>query len=596
MPKTASKGNGRHRLAGVVKQEPQPAQPTTGFSEIGQTGLLRYSGYINEEFHRDLTGDRALKIYKEMSTNSATVGACLFAVEKLMRGTSFFVQPGGDSNDDLRAKDLIETSLHDMSQSWHDCLAEILTMLTYGWSYHEQVYKYRRGPQRDVGQSSRHDDGLIGWRKLPIRSQDSRTRWEFDTSGGIKGMYQQPVTAPTELFIPIEKALLFRPNVHKNNPEGRSVLRTAYRSWYYVKRIEEIEAIGIERDLAGYPMGFVPAELLSGTRSSGQASIYNALKNFVVNIRRDEQEGGLWPMAYDGQGKPLYDFKLLSTGGTRQFNTTEVIQRYNREIAMSVMADFLFLGSTNVGSWALGAAKTSLFGAAVDSMLDQVDDVMNRHAVPRLLGLNGFRLEKLPELKHSNVESVDLNTIASMVTALSGAGARLFPDLDLENHFRNLLGWPEMTEEGYEDREADQVEAERRRADAKAELLRANEERMQADAQGVHRDVKREPQHITVNVPAAAQPNIHVPVTIAEGAIKVDTPAVTTAAPIVNVAAPNITMPAPFVHVEPAKVKIAPAQVTVESHSHVTIPRKPGRYVIKGKDGRESVIEVQDGS
>ncbi|HAM42079.1 MAG TPA: hypothetical protein DCP69_12315 [Candidatus Omnitrophica bacterium] len=343
-------------------------------------------------------------------------------------------------------------------------------------------------------------------------------------------------------------------------------------------------------------MGFVPAELLSGTRSSGQASIYNALKNFVVNIRRDEQEGGLWPMAYDGQGKPLYDFKLLSTGGTRQFNTTEVIQRYNREIAMSVMADFLFLGSTNVGSWALGAAKTSLFGAAVDSMLDQVDDVMNRHAVPRLLGLNGFRLEKLPELKHSNVESVDLNTIASMVTALSGAGARLFPDLDLENHFRNLLGWPEMTEEGYEDREADQVEAERRRADAKAELLRANEERMQADAQGPEVTEKREPQHITVNVPAAAQPNIHVPVTIAEGAIKVDTPAVTTAAPIVNVAAPNITMPAPFVHVEPAKVEIAPAQVTVESHSHVTIPRKPGRYVIKGKDGRESVIEVQDGS
>src|SRR3990167_3235554 len=105
MARATSKGNGRHRLAGVVKQEPQP---TSGFSEIGQTGLLRYSGYINEEFHRDLTGDRALKIYKEMSTNSATVGACLFAVEKLMRGTSFFVQPGGDSNDDLRAKDRIE--------------------------------------------------------------------------------------------------------------------------------------------------------------------------------------------------------------------------------------------------------------------------------------------------------------------------------------------------------------------------------------------------------------------------------------------------------------------------------------------------------
>ncbi|HAM41632.1 MAG TPA: hypothetical protein DCP69_09935, partial [Candidatus Omnitrophica bacterium] len=77
MARATSKGNGRHRLANVAKQHPTP--PDAGFSEIGQTGLLRYSGYVNEEFHRDLTGDRALKIYKEMSTNSATVGACLFA-------------------------------------------------------------------------------------------------------------------------------------------------------------------------------------------------------------------------------------------------------------------------------------------------------------------------------------------------------------------------------------------------------------------------------------------------------------------------------------------------------------------------------------
>jgi hypothetical protein len=39
--------------------------------------------------------------------------------------------------------------------------------------------------------------------------------------------------------IPIEKSLLFRTSIAKGNPEGVSLLRTAYRSWYFKKRLEE---------------------------------------------------------------------------------------------------------------------------------------------------------------------------------------------------------------------------------------------------------------------------------------------------------------------------------------------------------------------
>jgi hypothetical protein len=34
---------------------------------------------------------------------------------------------------------------------------------------------------------------------------------------------------------------------------GRSILRNAVRSWWLLKRIQEHEAIGIERDLPGFP-------------------------------------------------------------------------------------------------------------------------------------------------------------------------------------------------------------------------------------------------------------------------------------------------------------------------------------------------------
>ena len=61
--------------------------------------------------------------------------------------------------------------------------------------------------------------------------------------------------------IPMSKALLFRTKSRKNNPEGRSILRNAYRSWYFKRRIQEIEGIGIERDLAGLPVMHGPEGL-----------------------------------------------------------------------------------------------------------------------------------------------------------------------------------------------------------------------------------------------------------------------------------------------------------------------------------------------
>src|SRR5437016_1603691 len=77
----------------------------------------------------------------------------------------------------------------------------------------------------------------------------------------------EPVTE-----IPIEKSLLFRTTSARGNPEGRSALRGAFTSWYYLKRIREYEAIGIERDLAGMPTFGVPLEVLLGANGEAQAA------------------------------------------------------------------------------------------------------------------------------------------------------------------------------------------------------------------------------------------------------------------------------------------------------------------------------------
>src|SRR5581483_9309062 len=85
-------------------------------------------------------------------------------------------------------------------------------------------------------------------------------KWFFDENGQVKGLTQQPWIGQL-IDIPIDKLLLFRPSAHKNNPEGRSVLRNAYRSWFFTKRLEEQEAILIER-MNGFPVIYVPSRLM----------------------------------------------------------------------------------------------------------------------------------------------------------------------------------------------------------------------------------------------------------------------------------------------------------------------------------------------
>lgn len=419
------------------------------YLEQGSTGLNRFGGWVHEEWLKDLYGIKGIKIYKEMRDNDPVIGAILFAIKMLIRQVSWRVDKASDNSVDQEAAEFLESCLHDMSMSWHDTIVEILSMLVFGWSYHEIVYKRRLGDLVDPTKKSKYNDGRIGWRKIPIRAQETFWQWMFDDDGGIKGMMQQ---APPDYIlrtIPIEKALLFRTEQHKNNPEGRSILRNAYRPWFFKKNIEEIEGIGIERDLAGLPVATVPPALLRPDATSEEKAVLSSIKKLVTSIRRDEQEGIVFPAEEmpDGQ-KTGYKLTLLSTGSRRQFDTNQIITRYNQQIAMSALADFIMLGQNATGSYALSSDKTDLFSVALGAFLDSISDIFNDFAIPRLFALNSFTgLTALPKLIYGDIETPDLTELGNYITALSGSGAPLFPDDNLENYLRQAANLPEKPEQ-----------------------------------------------------------------------------------------------------------------------------------------------------
>lgn len=415
---------------------------TIDFREVGATGLRRFSGFIFEEFLKELTGIKGVQIYKEMGSNDPTIRAFLYAIEHLTRRVKWRVEPASVQPIDQEAADFLETCKDDMSATWSDTIAEVMSMLQYGYSVHEIVYKRRCGNVFDPSMRSKHSDGRIGWRELPIRSQDTIYRWQFDDHGGIQGVEQLAPPHYYHVTIPVEKFLLFRTTLHKNNPEGFSALRGAYRPWYFKKHIENIEGIGIERDLAGLPVAEVPPELLSQSATPQQKLQLQYIKQLVTNIRRDEQEGIVFPLAYDLNGKEMYRLKLLSTGGQRQFDTDKIVQRYDQRIAMVVLADFLFLGHGGVGSQALVKSRTDLFSMALTSFLDIIEQIFNRYAIPRLFELNDFGVSDYPQLRHGDVLNVDLTTLGDYITKLAGAGFPLFPNADLEKHLMEVANLP----------------------------------------------------------------------------------------------------------------------------------------------------------
>lgn len=285
--------------------------------EYGRIGQKRWEGVFNEEFLPELSGIRGVKTYREMLDNDDTIGAIMFAIKMLIRQVKWHVEPGGDSTKDREAAEFVESCMDDMQSTWTDTISEVLSFLAYGWSFHEIVYKRRMGKTKNRKTSSKYSDGLIGWQKIPPRAQDTLYRWEYDDKDNLIGMTQQPPPDYGLLTIPISKAMLFRTESIKDNPEGRSILRNAYRSWYFKRRIQEIEAIGIERDLAGLPVLHAPDGVdIWDDKDPELVSINAALTSMVKNIRRNEYEGLVLPAGYEAE--------LLSTGGTRQFDTNAV--------------------------------------------------------------------------------------------------------------------------------------------------------------------------------------------------------------------------------------------------------------------------------
>jgi hypothetical protein len=444
------------------------------FQTYGKTGLKQYGGHIYEEFLNDLKGNKAARVYREMSDNDAVVGSIMYAIQTLVRSVDWRVEPANDEDGARAAAEFIEECLfEDMERTWTDTLSEILSFLVYGFSVHEVVYKLRQGPDnKHRNRRSKFKDNRIGWRGFPIRSQETINEWEINDEGDICGLYQLSPPDWATRYIPSDKFLLFRTSIHKNNPEGRSILRNAYKSYYYKSKIQTYEAIGISRDLAGLPTLEVPLQMLSSNASASEKATLASMKDMIQRVGRDEYEGLVIPSEQNSDGTPTgFRLRLLSSGGRRPIDVNEIIKRYESRIAMTVLGEFVLLGMDSVGSFALSNNKTALFAQALATYLDNIASLFNNQAIPQLLRLNGVPEGYFPTLVYEDVEAPELNEFSSSLSTLVGSGL-VTPDDALEDYVREYANLPKVESDTARELATPETEAVEQLAD---ELIEAEE-------------------------------------------------------------------------------------------------------------------------
>lgn len=409
------------------------------FKQLGSTGLRRHGPYIYEEFLPELRWPRAGRIYQEMSDNDPVIGAILYLAEMLIRGTSWSVEPASTSKEDIEAAEFLESCMNDMEMSWANVISEILSMFTYGFSFHEIIYKVRRGPdERSPKYRSQYSDGRIGWRAMPIRAQTSMDEWIFNEDNELTAFVQVAEPDYKRVIIPMSKGLLFRTRVSRDNPEGKSLLRNAYRPWFFKKHFEEIEGIGIERDLAGFPVLTAPENLdLWNDDDPQMVALRTRAEDLVSSIRRDSEEGILLPHGWN--------LELLTSGSNRQIDIGSTIDRYDNRIAITMLSDIILLGNKS-GSFALADTKQSMLAASLQAQVTNIADVFNSRAVPQLFRFNSFNITKLPKIVPGQIQTPSLKEVALIMRAM---GLNIAGDHKLQSHFRHLLGMPELSEEDF---------------------------------------------------------------------------------------------------------------------------------------------------
>lgn len=425
---------------------------------LGAGGTAIVQGRIqNEEHNRKLLNEKAygefdrVGVMEQMRRTDPHIWRSLKLLKLPIQATTWSMTPVDDSPLQTEIAEFCSWAIF-KRMPWSSTLRQSLNMKDFGFSLFEVLEEMAEVPavrfplhpspgRKTAGDSETKTAFLFSsweprlartveeWRAKPNRSTEvqSVVQWIGFTDTDTVG----------RRIMSAENLLRFTNEQEGGNFQGRSILRTVYKTWTILEMLEKLDAIRHERQNVGIAKITLPEEIQEGDLEKAEemlASLASHEKSYIVLPFG-------WAFEWDtsGEGKG-----------------TDVLARMldlKRDIADNVLAGFMTLGNGDTGSYALAETQADQYLTQLEECVEYIEDTISDgndgvSFVKRLVDMNYGPQAEYPRAKAGNLRTKDYAKLLQLVIQMmQGDGITAKTKTDVENFVRNEFGFSELTEE-----------------------------------------------------------------------------------------------------------------------------------------------------
>jgi hypothetical protein len=369
-------------------------------------------GEISLEYMQELMPPDGLLKFQKMMMNDPIVGGLMLHLCLAMYRIKWEIE--GDN------ADFVKQQIKDAEWDMGRLFFEMSSAFIFGFYIGEEIWDYRNGQVMLVDIEPRYQTSIQA-----INDKDGLVR-QFDPSGGM-------------LEIPYKKCLHHVFLSFARNPWGIALMRHLYKPYYYKISVEATEAVGLDRDLTGLPkmiapegFDFTAADPDSPNFQQAVADTLNWAVEIVKNVRKDQQQGLVLPRGWD--------FDIVRGENRTTIPTSEIIARYNTEMAAGLISNFLALGAFATTNNSNTNTHVNNFVGACESLAAVMANSIARGPFKKMCLYNGK--DKYPTMTTKIMNYAALKDIGTFVANLKKTGV-IQANQTLEKAVLDLVNLPE---------------------------------------------------------------------------------------------------------------------------------------------------------
>lgn len=402
----------------IMAERTNNMAPGTATQELGYSSPSPWTSWTREERVPELRDKIGLRTFYDMKRADGTVRGGLRLFKTPILAARWFIEEASDSAIDKNIAKFVEDNLfRELSVPWSRIVEDALSMCEYGFFPFELVFK--------------EDAGKLKLSKLAPRHPMDIQEWAWDNEGGVDGVWMEPqqvvgdfqgMSYPNtwdRVFIPISKMVIFVLEQEAGDLRGISLLRSAYKHYYYKDTLYKIDAIQKERHGIGVPIIKLPPGFTAGDKN-----LANELgRNLRTNERAHIVVPSNWEILFaEIKGQPV--------------NCITSIDHHDMKIKSNILAPFMDEPSPGAG-----VGGFDIFYKSVRYVANTICDTFNHFVIPKLVDYN-FARGGYPKLRVRSIgEWEDIRTMSFAYRNFVGAGT-IRPDDELEKFVRNMLDLP----------------------------------------------------------------------------------------------------------------------------------------------------------